>query len=202
MIEAIGLVEVESIAAGVEVADAMVKMAPVEVLEAFMVTPGKYVVLVHGDPSSVQSSVDRGRAVAGEALVDALVIPQVEPQVLPAMRREVGVGQVEAVGLIETSSVAAGVHTADDAAKAADVQLVHLVLGRGIGGKSMLLLCGDLDAVQAAVEAAAARATRNGRLLATRIIPRPHEDLVARLRGGLERFEAAPGVAAKPAEAD
>lgn len=202
MIEAIGLLEVESIAAGVEVADAMVKMAPVEVLDAFMVTPGKYVVLVHGDPSSVQSSVDRGRTVAGTALIDSLVIPHVAPQVLPSLRHQIVLESVDAVGLVETSSIAAGILSADDAAKAAEVQLVHLVLGRGVGGKSILLLSGDLDAVQAAVEAAAARATRNGRLLATRIIPQPHEDLVNRLRRGLARFETAAHPRAAPAEAD
>jgi bacterial microcompartment shell protein len=201
-IEAIGLVEIESIAAGVEVADAMVKMAPIEVLDAFMVTPGKYVVLVHGDPSSVQSSVDRGRIVAGDTLIDSLVIPGIDTQVLPALRHEVLLDRVDAVGLVETSSIAAGIYTADDAAKAAEVQLVHLVLGRGIGGKSMLLLSGELDAVQAAVEAAGARAARNGRLVATRIIPQPHDDLVARLGRGLERLETGPRAPTAPVEAD
>jgi microcompartment protein CcmL/EutN len=186
-VEAIGLVELDSIAAGVEVADAMVKRAPVDVLDAFMVTPGKFVVVVHGDPSSVRSSLEAGRATAAGALVDSLEIPFLDPQVLPALRREARFDGVEAVGLVETTSVAAGVQSADDAAKAAAVRLVHLHLGRGIGGKSILLLTGALPDVQAAVSAAAARAGAAGRLAATRVIPQPHADVAARLRSGLRR---------------
>ena len=56
MYEAIGLLELDSIAAGIEVADVMVKAAPVDFVDAFMVTPGKYIVVVHGDPTSVRVS--------------------------------------------------------------------------------------------------------------------------------------------------
>jgi microcompartment protein CcmL/EutN len=187
-IEAIGLVEVDSIASGVEVTDAMLKMAPVECVDAFMVTPGKYVVLVHGDPSSVQSSVERGREVAGGGLMDWLLIPYLHPQVLPALRHAAAAPVDAALGLVETASVAAGVLSADDAAKAAEVQLVSLHLGRGIGGKSILLLGGELHAVQAAVAAGASRAQAAGRLVATRVIPSPHADLAARVRHGVRRL--------------
>src|SRR5262245_5637303 len=171
MVEAIGLLEIDSIAAGVEVADAMVKAAPVEFVDTFMVTPGKYVILVHGDPSSVHSSLEAGRAMAGGTLLDSLYIPFLDPQVLPALRNTVRVADFEAAGLVETTSVAAGVQAGDDAAKAAEVQLVHLHLGRGIGGKSVLLLVGPLHHVQAAVHAASGRARAAGRLAAERIIP-------------------------------
>ena len=185
--EAIGLLELDSIAAGVEVADAMVKAAPVEVLDTFMVTPGKFVVLVHGDPSSVRSSLAAGQAVAAGTLIDALEIPFLDAQVLPALRRQVRVDAVDAIGVVETTSIAAGVRSADDAAKAAAVTLIHLHLGRGIGGKSVLLLAGTLADVQAAVEAAAAPARSAGRLGAVRIIPQPHADVAAQLRAGLRR---------------
>lgn len=185
--EAIGLLELDSIAAGVEVADAMIKAAPVDLVDAFMVTPGKYVVLVHGDPSSVRSSLSAGRATAQGSLIDALEIAFLDVQVLPALRRETRVETLDAVGLIETTSIAAGVQSADDAAKAAAVQLLHLHLGRGIGGKSVLLLCGALHDVQAAVDAAARRATAAGRLAATRVIPQPHADWAAWLQRGLRR---------------
>ncbi len=188
MTEAIGLLELDSIAAGIEVADAVVKTAPVEFLDTFMVTPGKFVVLVAGDPSSVQSSLDAGRAVAGSSLVDSLHIPYLHPGVLPALRNRVALQPGLALGLVETSSVAAGVRAADDAAKAAAVELVHLHLGRGIGGKSMLLLCGELHEVQAGVEASRLRAESAGRLVAWRVIPQPHPDLTEQLHAGLRRL--------------
>lgn len=182
MHEAIGLLEIESIAAGVEVADAMVKAAPIELVDTYWVTPGKYVVLVHGDVASVEASVQKGREIAAGTLLDSLVIPFLHPDVFPAIGRTSGVESIASVGLVETDSVASGVQAADDAAKAAAVRLLELHLARGIGGKSILLLCGDLADVQAAVEAGAARAGKAGRLVATRVIPQPHPDLVARLR--------------------
>jgi microcompartment protein CcmL/EutN len=192
MVEAIGLVELESIAAGVEVSDAMVKAAPVEYVDTFMVTPGRFVVLVHGDPSSVQASVTAGRELAGSALVDWLLIPFIDPQVFGAIRGGNPVEAVAALGLVETSGVAAGIVAADAAAKAAAVRLVQLHLGRGIGGKSILTLTGALPDVQAAVEAGSRQARDAGRLVATRVIPQPHPDLAVRLVHGLQRLALPP----------
>lgn len=180
MYEAIGVVEVDSIAWGVDVADAMVKVAPVEFVDAFMVTPGKYVIVVHGDPSSVDSSVQRGRDVAGDQLLDWLVIPFIHPQVYAAIRNESACESVAALGLVETASVAAGITAADRCAKAAEVQLLRLHLARGIGGKSMLTLTGSLHEVEAAVQAGESAARDEGKLVATRIIANPHPDLAAR----------------------
>jgi microcompartment protein CcmL/EutN len=190
MYEAIGLLELESLAAGVEVADAMAKAAPVEFVDTFMVTPGKYVVIVHGDPASVEASVRAGRDLAAGALLDWLLIPFIDPQVFRAIRNQNPAERVRALGLVETSSVAAGIVAADEAAKAARVHLLQLHLGRGIGGKSMLTLTGELPDVLAAVEAGSRRAREAGRLVATRVVPQPHPDLALRLVNGLERWGA------------
>ncbi|MFQ5600369.1 MAG: BMC domain-containing protein, partial [Candidatus Krumholzibacteriia bacterium] len=103
MYEAIGLVELESIAWGVDVADVMVKAAPVDFIDTFMVTPGKYVVLVHGDPSSVESSVAAGRDSAAGRVLDWLLIPFVDPQGFGAIRNQSTSESIAALGLIETA---------------------------------------------------------------------------------------------------
>jgi len=144
MVEAIGLLEVQSIACGIDVADAMLKAAPVEFVDTFMASPGKYLVLVHGDPSSVESSVRAGTAAAGDQQLDQLIIPFLDPQVLQAIRLQSNVQEIAAIGVIETSTVASGVLAADAAAKAADVRLLALHLARGIGGKSVLTMTGVL----------------------------------------------------------
>lgn len=181
MYEAIGLVELESIAWGVDVADVMVKAAPVDFIDTFMVTPGKYVVLVHGDPSSVESSVAAGRDSAAGRVLDWLLIPFVDPQVFGAIRNQSTCESIAALGLIETASVASGIVAADQAAKAAAVQLLQLHLARGIGGKSILSLTGPLFDVEASVEAGSRDAQSSGKLVATRIIPNPHPELATRL---------------------
>jgi microcompartment protein CcmL/EutN len=180
--EAIGLVEIESIAAGIEAADAMVKAAPVDFVDASMVTPGKYIVVVHGDPTSVAASVAAGREVAGAAVLDTLVIAYVHPQVYAAIRAPRAAAAAGALGFVETATVATGIVAADDAAKAAEVELLHLHLARGIGGKSILTLAGALPDVQAAVEAGSRAARAAGRLVATRVLANPHPDLVRRVQ--------------------
>jgi len=47
--KAIGFIETDSVAAGIEAADAAVKRASVELLEARSICPGKYMVLFRGD---------------------------------------------------------------------------------------------------------------------------------------------------------
>jgi len=187
MYEAIGVLEIASIAWGVGVADAMAKAAPVEFVETIMVTPGKYVIVVHGDPSSVDSSVTSGRDVGGDQVLDWVLIPFIDPQVYAAIRNASRCERVDAVGLIETASVAAGIVAADRAAKGAAVTLLQLHLARGIGGKSILTLTGKLHEVEAAVDAGKADAAAGGKLIATRIIANPHPDLTQRLLAAARR---------------
>lgn len=57
---AIGLVEINSIAKGFEVCDAMAKTANVTVLVAKSICPGKYIVMIGGDVAAVRQSVEAG----------------------------------------------------------------------------------------------------------------------------------------------
>lgn len=179
--EAIGLVELSSIAQGLLVCDAMVKMAYVELLESRPFSSGKYMVLVGGDVASVQSSVDKGTAVAGEWLVDRLFIPYVHEGLFPAIRGTAARSPVGALGAIETSSVAATIVAADAAAKAAVVRLIEARLGQGIGGKGYFTLTGTVAAVEAAIDAGAAAVSAGGHLLRRIVIPAPHEEMLGRI---------------------
>ncbi len=87
----------------------------------------------------------------------------------------------EAVGVIETFSVAAAVIAADASVKAADVELIEIRLGRGLGGKSFVILCGGTSEVKAAVSAAKNTPEVKGLLLRTVVIPSLHEDMLAAL---------------------
>ncbi len=181
MYEAIGLLELRSIAWGLNAADVMIKAAPVQFIDTFMVTPGKFVVLVHGDPSSVESSLTAGREMARDQVLDSLLIPLVDPQVFTAIELSSGVTQLGALGFIETTTIASGIQCADAAAKSAEVTLLQLHLGRGIGGKSILTLTGKLHEVQAAIHAAEQRVEAAETMVATRIVANPHPDLARQI---------------------
>lgn len=79
---------------------------------------------------------------------------------------------MQAIGLIETRGLTAAVEAADAAVKSANVELVGYELARG-GGMVTVKVQGDVGAVKAAIEAAAAAASRVGTVVSKHIIPRP-----------------------------
>jgi microcompartment protein CcmL/EutN len=180
---AIGLLELCSVARGVEVADAVLKEAHVELLFASPVQPGKYVMLFTGGVQEVTASLRRGAELAQQDLVDQLMIPQVHEQVVPMLRRNGGHinGQLDAIGVIETTTVASAILAADAAVKTAAVDLVDLRIANGLGGKSFFTLVGEVSDVRAAVAAGARLAQERAQLAREVVIPRPHRDLVHHL---------------------
>ncbi len=180
MSESLALLEVSSLARGVVAADAVAKRARVELLECGPVSPGKYLVLFAGGVAEVDESLQAGRSAAGESLLDQLFLPQAHSQLLPALRAGASgfphPAAEDTAGLVELHSVAAALRSADAACKAAEVRLQLLHLARGIGGKAWFIVRGDLDSVEAAVQAAT-QAAGEGLLAGAEIIARPHGDL-------------------------
>lgn len=181
---AIGIIEVDSIALGVKAADAMLKMASVELLDAYATSPGKYIALVGGDVASVAAAVEAGAVEAREALLGKLLIAHLHGQVMPAMKGIPGTEEIRAIGVVETATVAAVIRAADAAAKTAVVDLLELRMARGLGGKGYVTFTGDVGSVQAGVMAAADAAERDGALIATAVIPAPHDELKPKLTKG------------------
>lgn len=170
---AIGLVEFNSIARGIEAADAMVKTAMVDLVIANPVCPGKYIVLVSGDVAAVQSAVKAGVNTAGQSVVDEFMLPNVHPSVFPAITATSEVAEVQALGVIEAFTVASLIVAADTCAKAAEVELIEIRLGSGIGGKSFVTLTGDVAAVKAAIEAGSEKVAESGLLVEKVVIASP-----------------------------
>jgi microcompartment protein CcmL/EutN len=176
-IEAIGLVELNSIAEGIATCDQMIKVAPVTLMLAMTICPGKYISLVGGDVSSVQSSVRRGVETGGAFVVDSLFIPNIHEQVFPAIMGTGSQKAIKSLGVIETFSVASAVVAGDGAAKAAKVDLIELRLAQGLAGKSFVTITGDVSDVEAGVRAGVALIRDSGMLVRDVVIPRPHADL-------------------------
>ncbi|MGI5929101.1 BMC domain-containing protein [Pseudoflavonifractor sp.] len=178
---ALGAIEVQSIPKGIEAGDAMLKAAHVELISAGTVCAGKYVVVVAGEVDAVNASVQAGAAMAGGKLIDSLLIPRIHPQVPRAINACTDVGSVQAVGTMELFSVCAAIQAADAAVKAATVDLIEVRLGRGLGGKSFVVLTGDVASVRAAVESGRTAAREKGLVSDCTVVPSPHPDLVKAL---------------------
>ena len=81
----------------------------------------------------------------------------------------------EALGMVETRGLTAAIEAADAMTKAAEVALVGTEkIGSGL---VTVMVRGDVGAVKSSVEAGANAASRLGELVATHVIPRPHEDV-------------------------
>jgi microcompartment protein CcmL/EutN len=173
----ISLVETNSVARGIFVGDAMMKKADVRLLEARPVCPGKYIVLIGGDVGEVQESHAAGVAAAGDSLVDQLILPNVHLSPFPAMMSATPPGDAEALGIVETISVASTIVSADAAAKAAEVNMLEIRLANGLGGKSYFFLEGAVADVEAAVAAGVGVLAGEGVLVNSVIIPRLHPDM-------------------------
>jgi microcompartment protein CcmL/EutN len=184
---AIAIFEFDSISAGIVAGDAMVKAAPLGAIYAGTVHPGKYLVMVTGDTASVDEAVVVGREVGSESVVDLVFLPDIHPSVADATTgnsRRAPVGE-EALGVVETSSVAAAIDAADAGVKAAEVDLAAIRLADGLGGKGYVLFSGVVAAVEAALEAAVARAEMHRALVRSDLIAQLHGEMADNLRGEL-----------------
>jgi microcompartment protein CcmL/EutN len=63
-------------------------------------------------------------------------------------------------------------------AKAADVRLIEVRLGRGLGGKAFITITGKVAAVTAAIRAAKSLDEVGGLVSEDVVIPSPHPDLL------------------------
>jgi microcompartment protein CcmL/EutN len=177
--------EFTSIAAGLVAMDAMVKAAPVLVLDTLTVCPGRLVVLITGDVASVGIALEAGRGTADDIVVlDELFIPNLHPGVMPAIAGPVEPPAWDALGALECLSVTAGVAAADRMAKDAPVTVLEVRLAGGMGGKSTVKVMGPLHEVETAMRAGEEEARSRGRLCAGVIIARPHPDIAMHLGGG------------------
>ncbi|MBS6475152.1 MAG: BMC domain-containing protein [Clostridiales bacterium] len=80
-----------------------------------------------------------------------------------------------ALGMVETRGLVAAIEAADAMCKAANVDLVGTEkIGSGLVS---VMVRGDVGAVKSAVESGAAAASKLGELVATHVIPRPHNDV-------------------------
>lgn len=171
--KAIGMAEYKTVSAGIFGADAMVKTADIEVVEAETVCPGKYIVIVTGELSAVAAAVETAKHTREEELIDTFVLGNPDPSIFPAIYGATFVKELNSLGIIETYDAAAIIVAADTAAKTADVSLIEIRLARGMCGKSYVMITGEVAAVQAAIDRAKSAVAPRGMFLDSCVIARP-----------------------------
>lgn len=174
----IGLIEMSSIAAGMLAADTMLKTSEVELIVSRSICSGKYMVLIGGDVAAVQTAVDAAKEKVDYSVIDTFVIPNVDEQIFPAIAGHTGVQMLEALGIVESFSVASCIEAADAAVKASDIRLIELRLAMALGGKAFFTCTGEVAAVNAAVDAGARVVAERGLLVNKVVIAQPRQELL------------------------
>lgn len=179
---ALAFVELTSISRGLFLTDVITKKAEVSIITSQPVSSGKHVILYFGDVASVQDAHQAALEQVEETLVKETLIPGVHPQLVPYLNSlweapgkvsDVG----ESVGIVESVSLSASILAADSALKTAEVSLVRMRLGQGIGGKAYFVLTGRLEDVAAALESAEQCLNELESLCRVDLIPQPMNEV-------------------------
>lgn len=175
--DVLGVLEFNSIAVGIRAMDSMVKAAPVKIVDAKTVCPGKFIILITGEVAAVDASLTAGKKSGEGYLVDELFIPRLHHYIIPAIVGAVECKKWDALGVIECFSTTASIVAGDIAAKTADVIITEVRLSTGLGGKSYVKMVGDIYQVESAMNAGVKYVKGRGLLCMHIILPKPHPEI-------------------------
>lgn len=177
MYNSIGVIEIKNIPKGVEAADDALKSAGIEMVSSHPSCPGKYEIILTGSIANVTAAVTHVQQKFDGYVIDSSIMGRIDPQVISALfGAQTGV-KTGSLGLIETFSAATVIKAADIAVKTARVDVYDLRVSRGMGGKGVVMITGEVGDVTAAVEAGGNYAKSLGQLSATTVIAAPHKGL-------------------------
>ncbi len=177
MSKALAMAELQTVATGIRAADMMIKTAEVNVIEAEVVCPGKYIILIEGELSAIKASIDAVKAAFPDKLIDSFVLGNPHDSIFPAIYGCCEIENRRALGILETYSAASIIAAADIAAKTSIVELIELRIAKGMCGKSYMLLTGEVAAVEAAIEKAKTETADGAMFLDSSVIASPDSKL-------------------------
>ena len=178
---AICIIEASSIATGFKCTDAMLKKAPVTVLKAGTVHPGKFLTLIGGSVAAVEEAWQTGINIADGELTDQFFLPDIHPAVLDSMNGVTLPLSDEAIGIFETTTVCATVKAADRSVKGTDVEISILRMADDLGGRSFVVYSGRIEEVQAALDLSKETLGEGDMLINETLIARPDKSLIGQL---------------------
>ena len=115
MLYAVGVIEIRSIAKGIEACDDALKSANIRLVSAHPSCPGKYEMILTGPLSDVQTSLERVRDTYGRYVIDAVLMGRIDETVVRALLGGQNAKAEGALGVIETFSASSAIKAADTA---------------------------------------------------------------------------------------
>lgn len=173
----IALIECSSVAAGILTADSMVKKAPITVLKSGTVHDGKFLILIGGSVASVEEAYNLGISIASDKIIDHVLLPDVHNQVHNAILGARNSCSYEALGVIESTTVAATIKSADAAIKGSNIDIVEIRIADDLGGKAFAIYSGEIEDIEAALMISKNSVTKKEYWIRDTIIPRLSEEI-------------------------
>jgi microcompartment protein CcmL/EutN len=178
MADALALLAYDSVASGLSALDALVKEAPVTVLEANLVEPGRFLILFAGGVAEAEASHRVATERHADALLAEILLPMVHPDLVAGLSGAEDRSPPDTLGVVEGTTVVHTLVAADRALKDATVRLAGIRVAVGLGGRAFFVVHGEQHDVEASVAAGAAVLEAAGTLHRTEVIARPHAEMV------------------------
>lgn len=178
-LEALALVEIDGVALGLRCTDVLAKRAPVTLHEANLVEPGKFLILFSGSVAEVEESYAAVHEVAGERILERMLLPVVHPLLVAGLGGALDLEVVDTVGVVEGRHVAGVLEACDRSLKDADVRLAGIRTQGGLGGRAYYAVHGPQHDVEAALEAGKRVLDERGTLYGIERIAHPHPEFLA-----------------------
>lgn len=180
MNKSLGAIEFRSIAKGIEVSNEMVKKAAVSISFIKSICPGKFLIIVNGQEDEVEEAVSHGLILGKGFIVDSFIINSVHDDIIMAFKNKYQSKAVEAICVVETSKVCAGLKALNKTLKFSDVKLVKLQMAFTIGGKLVYIVSGSLSSIEHGIEEGK-KDISTKEIVNISIIPSPSKELIDNL---------------------
>ena len=178
--DAVALLELQGVAAGYACLDIMVKHSPVQILEANLIEPGKFLILYAGGVAEVEEAHQRVLEEREEQVISELLLPFAHKSVLLGLKNKTESLKVHynCIAVVETKTIAGALLSVDRACKDALVSLVGLRVAGALGGKGFFVLEGAQHDIESAMETILVVAMEKGGIFHAEVIASPHPEAV------------------------
>jgi len=181
MSKCIGFLEYISVGKGIEAADLISKNTAIDILLSAPNCPGRYQILFTGDVGAVNEAIEIANGIADFNFLDSLILPRIDDRVLSALYSPDITNIGASIGVFETMTMTATIEGADTMVKTSDVGIIELRLGKGLAGKSYVIVTGTVQNVQSGMDAALEGVKDRGVLISSVVIPSVNPELIPHL---------------------
>lgn len=169
IMEAILIVEFNDIPKGMKNLDKILKLGNVKVYRAGVTCPGKYYFIVYGDNEAINYCVGK---VEKQGKFE--VISGVSRKIIEILGKNRDKVFYDTIGVVEFFTISESLKTLDMILKSIPVEVIKLILGGGLAGKSYFIVTGDTGALMEMTELLKS----NSKYKSYEIITNPDEGLL------------------------